>query len=105
MRSESLNSRVMIQRPDTTQDAAGQPIDDWVDVAPAWASIRHPSGLSAIKADASVSIVKASIRIRYRTGLDASMRVKHKATLYDIKAILPDEAGKEYLDLVCETVS
>lgn len=95
----------MIQKPSQAQDESGQPVSTWLDVAPVWANIRHPSGLDAVKADAPVSIVKASIRIRYRAGLDAGMRVVHKTTHYGIQAILADEAHKEYMDLVCEVIS
>ena len=70
-----------------------------------WARIRNPNGLEAIKADATTSIVKASIRIRYRTGLDASMRVVHGNTYYSILAILPDEVKREFIDLACQVVT
>ncbi|MGB4064250.1 MAG: phage head closure protein [Azonexus sp.] len=98
-----LTERINIEQRPTTQDAIGQPVETWSLVAAVWASIRHPSGLSAIKADADVSIVKASIRIRFRAGIDAGMRVVHSATIYDIKAVLPNRAGG-YVDLVCEVI-
>lgn len=96
-----LTERINIEQRTTTQDSIGQPVETWSLVSAVWASIRHPSGLSAIKADADVSIVKASIRIRYRAGIDAGMRVVHGLTIYDIKAVLPNRAGG-YVDLVCE---
>ena len=67
-----------------------------------WASIKHLSGLQAIKADATASVVRASIRIRYRLGLDAGMRVLHVGAVYNISAVLPDAARREFTDLVCE---
>lgn len=105
MRSESLNNRVVIQRPGAARNASGEQIGTWVDVATLWADIRHPSGIESTKANAPVSVVKASIRIRYRLGLTHEMRVMHKATVYAIRAILPDEARKQYIDLVCEVVN
>ncbi len=105
MRSEKYRNRIMIQQLAGTQDAAGQPIEDWVDLIPLWADIRYRKGVEAIKADAPTSIAFASIRVRYRTGLAASMRVVHGADVYDIKALLPDVAKKEYIDLVCEIVA
>lgn len=97
-----LNQRITIESPSASVDSLGQPVVGWQVVAMVWASIRHQSGAEAIKADAPISAVKASIRIRYRTGLDASMRVLHGATIYHIKAVLPDLARREYVDLVCE---
>lgn len=101
MQAGKLNSRVTIQRPGTAQDGTGQPIIAWVDVATVWAHIVHKSGLEMIKADAPVSVVQASLRIRYRTDIDAGMRVVHGATVYDIRAVLPDAARRDFTDLVC----
>lgn len=87
-------------------DAWGQPIPDhWVKVHDLWASIKHPSGSQSIKADAPTSTVRASIRVRYRTDIDASMRVAHGATTYEIQAVLPDEEKREHVDLVCQVVT
>lgn len=98
----NLNRRVTIQSRQAGQDAIGQPLTTWQTAATVWASIRHTSGMEAIKSGADVSVVKASIRIRYRTGIDAGMRVTHGTTVYDIKAVLPD-GRREFLDLVCES--
>ena len=105
MRAGTLNRKITIRRRVTGVDPIGQPIDTTETVATVWANIRHTSGLEAIKGGAEASIVKSSIRIRYRAGIDASMTVLHGVTTYQIKAVLPDEAGRDYLDLVCERVS
>ncbi|WCM88843.1 phage head closure protein [Acidovorax sp. NCPPB 3576] len=101
----SLNRRITIQKPGQLHDEWGSPIpgsENWVEVAKPWASIKNLSGLGAIKADAQASVVKTSIRIRYRTDITAGMRALHGATVYDINAVLPDEARREHVDLVCE---
>jgi len=105
MRAGTLNNKVTIQQQASTQDDWGQPLNTWTDIATVWADIRHQSGIETIKADSPVSVVKASIRIRYRTGVDAGMRVLHGTTAYNINAVLPDVSKKQYLDLVCEVVS
>lgn len=105
MRAGQLNRLVTIRRRKTGVDAIGQPIDTVEDVATVWANIRHTSGLEAIKGGAETSIVKASIRIRYRAGIDAGMRVLHGSTAYDIQAVLPDEIGRRHIDLACEVVN
>ena len=48
------------------------------------------------------STLKASIRIRYRTGIDAGMRVLHGGVVYQVLAVLPDVAGREFIDVVAE---
>ena len=100
-----MNRRCQLQSPSQSVDELGQPIPGWTDVAMVWASIRHLSGVEAIKADATVSTVKASIRIRWRPGLNAGMRVVHDAQVYSIEAVLPDAGGREFVDLVAEVVA
>ena len=106
MQAGKLNKRVKVQKLGAAEDAWGQPLpENWVDVAVVWASIRHPSGLAAIKAGAEVSVVQTSIRLRYRTDVLAGMRVLHGTTVHLVRAVLPDEAKREHVDLVCEVVT
>lgn len=105
MQAGRLNRRCTLQAPGTTQDELGQPIPGWTDVATVWADIRMKSGLESIKAGAPVSVVQASIRVRHRAGITAGMRVVHNLQAYDIKAVMPDVSGREFLDLVCEIVA
>lgn len=102
MQAGRLNRRCVLQSPGTATDELGQPIPGWTDVATVWADIRMKSGLEAIKAGAVVSTVQASIRIRYRAGVNAGMRVVHNLVAYEILAVQPDVGGREYVDLVCE---
>ena len=105
MQAGLLNRRVTLQAPGTTQDELGQPIPGWTDVATLWADIRMKSGLESIKAGAPVSVVQASIRVRYRAGITAGMRIVHNLQAYNITAVMPDVGGREYVDLVAEVVS
>lgn len=99
-----LNHRITIERPSTVKDAIGQPVEGWELVGEVWANVRYLNGVETIKAGAEMSIAKASIRVRYRTDLDASMRVRFGATTFKVNAVLPDEAGRWHTDLVCEVV-
>ena len=105
MQAGRLNRRCTLQAPGTTTDALGQPIPGWTDVATVWGDVRLRSGLESIKAGASVSTVQASIRIRYRAGINAGMRIVHNLTAYNITAVQPDVGGREFVDLVCEVVA
>lgn len=105
MQAGRLNRRCTLQQPGTATDEIGQPIPGWTDVATVWADIRMRSGLESIKAGAPVSVVAASIRIRYRAGINAGMRVTHGGSIYNITAVLPDVARREFLDLICEVHS
>ena len=105
MQAGRLNRRCVLQSPSTATDELGQPIPGWTDVATVWGDIRMKSGLESIKAGASVSTVQASIRVRYRAGITAGMRVVHNLQAFNITAVLPDVGGREYVDLVCEVVN
>lgn len=105
MRIGSLNRQVVLQRRTPGTGPIGQPITTWEDVATVWANVRHASGLETIKADALTSVVKVSIRIRFREDVSAGMRVALAGVFYDIRAVLPDLVGRQYVDLVCEVAS
>ena len=105
MQAGLLNRRVTLQAPGTTQDELGQPIPGWTDVATLWADIRMKSGLESIKAGAPVSVVQASIRVRYRAGITAGMRIVHNLQAFNITAVMPDVGGREYVDLIAEVVN
>ena len=57
------------------------------------------------KSMASLEIINASIRIRWRTGIDASMRLLADGRVYAIKAVMPDMRGRQYVDIVAEVQS
>lgn len=99
-----LKHRIKLQEPSTTQDAAGQPLPAWIDVATVRADIRVASGVETIKADAGAAIGKASVRIRARSGVTAVMRFLHGTTAYNILAVPPVNNDPRYLDLPCEVI-
>lgn len=105
MRVGQLKHRVTVKYLNSGQDDIGQPVQTWSDLASIWADIRHLNGSESIRADADSSIVKASIRIRRRTDVTPAMRVYHGSTIYEIKAVLPDEQSRERLDLSCERIN
>ncbi len=76
----------------------------WADYASLWSNIRFLSGTESIKAGADTSIVKASIRIRWRQDVTAGMRIVAGAAVYDIEAVLPGQR-REYVDLQAKRVS
>ncbi len=101
MKAGTLNTRITIQRRTGGEDAWGAPLPaGWEDVAKVWANVRHVSGSEMIRADADVSKVKASIRIRWRCGIDAGMRVLIGQSVYLVDAVLPDMQKREHVDIV-----
>ncbi|MBP7645358.1 MAG: phage head closure protein [Comamonas sp.] len=99
----SFPHQIHIQRKTGGKDGWGTPLPEaWENITakPIWANVKYLSGSESIKADASVSVVRASVRIRWRVGITAGMRVVHGADTLDIEAVLPG-AGRQHVDLVC----
>lgn len=106
MEAGTLNTPIHIQRKTGTKDSWGTPQPEaWENITakPIWANVRFLSGSESIKAGADVSTVRASIRIRWRAGIDAGMRVLHAGQVLDIEGVLPG-TGRQHLDLVCKVL-
>ena len=106
MQAGRISTRCVIQRRTGGTNDWGEPLPEgWETHATVWANVKHLSGSEAIKADAEVSTVRASIRIRFRSDITAGMRVLIGLVPYEILAVQPDVAGRVYVDLVCQVVS
>jgi SPP1 family predicted phage head-tail adaptor len=68
------------------------------------AAIEPLSAREFIAAQAVQSAVTARITLRYRAGLDASMRIVHNGTIYNIAGVLADpDSGLEYVTIPVST--
>lgn len=104
----NLNRRITIQRRQTGEDAAGQPLDGWEDVVQVWANVKGQTGLGTIASaqqGVSAPLNAYSFRIRYRPTIDESMRVVYQGTPYDIQQARHDLDRREWTDLVCKVGS
>lgn len=101
MQAGKLNERVLIQRPEITQDDFGALLKKWVDVGEVWANVRFPRGAEFQRGNTDLRTVSASVRLRFRRDVNADWRVVHRGRILAITAVLPDEAGKQYVDLIC----
>lgn len=101
-----LNRRIVIQQRGPEQDAGGQPIDGWAEVAKPWAWIKGQTGMGVGRQMAGGGTVATSLdvysfRIRYRPAITNAMRVLYDGQAFDIKHVRHDLAGREWTDLVC----
>lgn len=103
MNAGRLNRRIAIQQRLGTENELGERVSGWRNVATVWASIIQKSGIETVRSEMELSVVSASIRIRYRNDVSAGMRVLDGSTVYDIQAVLLDNVTKKYVDLVCQT--
>lgn len=100
-----LRTLVTVQRPATGADTLGQPLAGWVELVKLRADVRHLSGSETAKADGVISAVRASARVRRRSDITPAMRLLIGSAAYAIKAVVPVEDGRSWMDLVCEAVS
>ena len=100
MKAGLLNTRIELFRKQRVPDEVGAVAYHWLPVAKLWGDVRQKSGVESIRNDTAVSEVRASIRVRYRDGIESGMRVSVRNQLYEIQVVLADyPAG--FIDLVC----
>lgn len=101
MKAGSLRHRITIQKPVSGQNPdTGATTTTWEEVAQVWASVEPLSVREFIAAKAGQSEVTARIVMRYRSGIDATMRILFRGQIYNIEGVLPDpKSGREYLTL------
>jgi SPP1 family predicted phage head-tail adaptor len=103
MQAGKLNSRVKIEQKSTVQDAYGQPVETWTDVATVWAEVRDITGKEFVSAQATQNAVQTKITIRHRAGIVPAMRAVHGSDTYNIESVLGQD--KISLLLMCSRVA
>ena len=98
----SLNSRIEIQAPLEVRGEYGDILKTWQTHATVWANIRNISGKEYTVRGLDLAAVNTSIRIRLRRSITPQMRVLYRGEIYNIVAVLHDEARREHTDLVCQ---
>lgn len=97
-----LRHRIVIEEPVIEQDSSGELQRSWQHVAEVWAAIEPLSVREFIAAQQTQSAVTARITIRYRDGLTAQMRIRHRSRIYNPQGWPADpESGLEYLTAPC----
>lgn len=96
-----LRHRITIQEKSLAPDALGQPATSWTDVATVWAAVEPLRGREFFAADQMNAEVTTRIRIRWRSGITAAMRVSFDSRFYNIKAIIVPNEVHEEMQLMC----
>jgi SPP1 family predicted phage head-tail adaptor len=100
-----LRHLVSFQVPLVEVDSNGEATESWEDAFDGQqisASIEPLSGRELVAAQQVHSRVTTRIVVRYRPGILPEMRVVHRATLYNIEAIVPDaDSGFRHATLLC----
>jgi SPP1 family predicted phage head-tail adaptor len=97
-----LNRRITLQYQTKVSDSMGGFTTTWNDAATVWAAIWPTSANEITAANATSMVVSHRIRIRYRSVLKSSWRVKFGLRYFNIVSILNPNESNEYLDLMCK---
>lgn len=103
MRAGSLRHRVQVLHLVPGRCSTGAQSQLWVELCSVWAEVKGISGRTLVTASSEQSEVTTEIRIRYRTDVQARMRIRHKGQHYEVVAPLPDPRATS-LVLMCKTV-
>ena len=105
MRAGQLNKTIVLQEPTRTADGMGGSTETWSDNATIWAAIWPISANEVIRSSQAVMEISHRIRIRYRSGVLSSWRIKFGARYFNIISIINKNESNEYLDIMAkETV-
>lgn len=101
MRAGKLRHRITIERPGQTQDpVTGEMVPGWELEASVRADKRPSSAREFKQSQAGQSEITGEFQIRYRDGIDATMRIVHNGKIYNIEGVLEDDrSGREWLTL------
>jgi SPP1 family predicted phage head-tail adaptor len=101
MRAGLLDKRVTLQQQTTTRNSLGEAVVGWTDVATVWASIEPLQGREMWAQMQVQSEITARIRIRYRPGVVASMRVVYGTRIFTISSVIDANERHAELQLMC----
>lgn len=104
MDAGKLRHRIDIeQRADAQDPVTGEMVPAWSVFASAVPAAIEPVSVREFVAGQAVqSEVTTRIVVRYRPGLDPSMRIRHGSRIYNPQGFLADvDSGRDYLTIPC----
>ena len=103
--ASKLRHRISIYRPPEPEidvDEVGQPLDEWVPVAETWADIIPLQGRELATAQQVNAEVTTRIVIRYRTGIDRTMKAIYGSQEFEFLYIIHKDYAKKELHVMCK---
>lgn len=103
-----LNKLITLQYETKTSDSMGGYDVTWIDSAEVWAAIWPVSASEQIKSAKETMTITHRIRIRYRSDILSSWRIKYgkvSPRYFNIESIVNPQERNEWLDLICKEVT
>ena len=99
---DELNKRIELQAVTKVSDGMGGYTSTFITLATVWAAIWPTSANEITAANATSMVVSHRIRIRYRSVLKASYRIKFETRYFSIVGITSPNEAREWLDIMCK---
>lgn len=104
MQIGALNKRIELQAATQTADGMGGFTSSWTTQQTVWAAIWPTSAKELMQSAQNTMEISHRIRIRYKSTLIPSWRIKYGTRYFNILSIInPNERG-EWQDLLCKEV-
>lgn len=87
MRAGRLDRQITIERPASHIDANGAEVSGWVEHCRPWAEVLEILAKERLAAPQTMGVRTAKIRIRYRSDIDSTMRIRHNGMWWGINGI------------------
>jgi len=95
--SGQLDRRVIFQSQASSTDAFGQNVGSWSDTLTLWAKVVERSGSESEQSNQIVAVRKVDFIIRYNSQINELFRVSYRSKIYEIEAIIQDEARDSFM--------
>lgn len=94
-----LRHRIVFENPTEAEDAYGEPVKSWQPIpdGEVWARKEDLSGRELFQAQQVSAEITTQFTIRYRTGIDARMSIRHGDGFYHIKSVQDPDGLREHL--------
>lgn len=103
MRLGRLGQRVTIQQQATSLNSVGENVGAWSDLVTVWAQAQPIRGREYFASGAEQQVADVRFRIRYRSGITPSMRIRWRGVLHDIVDVIDVEGRRSVLELMTIT--
>jgi len=106
MRAGQLRQRVTIQQQTGSRDSFGGEVVTWSDVATVWGAVEPLAGTEAFQqvGDQVLAVAYVKVRLRYRGGITAKMRLVFNFRILDIEHVANLDTRNWEINLLCREV-
>jgi SPP1 family predicted phage head-tail adaptor len=99
-----LNRTITFQNQSTTSDSYGQQVNTWTDYLKTRAGIEPLRGREFLQGIAAQSEITHIVRMRYKTGIVPTMRIKYCDRYFEISYVLNLMEKNRELEIYCTEV-